>query len=291
MSDTTSPRVRLISFGAPRSFYKYALERLEQQATDFLMIDDFRMYDETALPPDYLGGFGNLSSASEKGFGFWSWKPWIIHRELTLMRKGDILVYLDAGCELNTRGLRKFSAYLDWTSQNDLCLFSTELPQRFWTKRDASLNQRDHFFRNQIVGNALLAKVGDRSLQFAQLWLDLASEDNHRLLRDPEINDLDQNKYFIDHRHDQSVLSETAYRLNIPIFPTDETSPDSMKEKILYPILALRNKSGVSYLPIALSGPILGFIRKILLYILDPSHRARFMKIIKDQISNPWGLK
>ncbi len=41
---------------------------------------------------------------NKRGYGYWVWKPYLISKILKEINDNDILLYLDAGCELNVNG-------------------------------------------------------------------------------------------------------------------------------------------------------------------------------------------
>ena len=43
----------------------------------------------------------------EQGFGYWIWKPYIVYEKLKELNKNDILIYMDAGCEIYCKTLNK----------------------------------------------------------------------------------------------------------------------------------------------------------------------------------------
>jgi hypothetical protein len=233
------PIVKLITFGAGAQHFKDAAERLIAQSKYFSAIDVSKAYSEADLPPDYYELFKGIN-----GYGFFSWKPFLIHAELSKLESNDILIYIDAGCELNKNGIRRFNDYLSYTAKNDVLLFEQQLPNRCWTKNHPKLAYPEHFFRNILVGGIQFLKNNERSRQLIKAWLDLCSYENGILLRDPEANE-PQLQEFIAHRHDQSCLSVSAYLHNIATIP-DETWFQDWSDGKTYPILALRNRTGAS---------------------------------------------
>jgi hypothetical protein len=251
---STFPQIRLITFGAGAQGIQGALSRLERQSKKLSPIDSVKIYREEDLGPDYDLLFGDLRMNFPKGYGLWSWKPYLIKRELSLLREGDILIYLDAGVEINPRGAKRFVEYLDIVAQRQCLLFSQATPHRLWTKPVQALLPSDrHFFRNQIVAGILMFQVGDLSKKLVADWLELCSLDNGTLLVDSAdvggSSEVKQgSKDFKAHRHDQSILSRVVFEQGHPVVG-DETYFEPWSRGKNYPFLALRNKqTGVSWL-------------------------------------------
>ena len=243
---TRNPIVKLITFGGGSTEYRAAAERLIVQSKDFPPIGAGKSYTETDLPPDYYDLFKEVSGIAT-GCGLYSWKPYLVYRELLGLEENDILVYIDAGCELNKSGIRRFDDYLSYTSKNDSLLFEQQHPYRYWTKNHPMLlGYPEHFFRNTFVGGVLFFKNNERARQFVKAWLDLCAFEKGILLKDPA-DDEPQLPEFIRHRHDQSCLTVCAYLHNMAALP-DETWFPNWSEAKDYPILALRNRTGASVL-------------------------------------------
>src|SRR3569832_2262425 len=133
------PIVKLITFGGGGIAYREAANRLITQSTNFPSIDARQAYTDLDLPQDYFQLFRGLADEYPAGYGLYSWKPYLIHAELLKLKKNDILIYIDAGCELNIHGIKRFDDYLSFTSQNDVLLFELQHPNRFWTKNHPKL--------------------------------------------------------------------------------------------------------------------------------------------------------
>jgi hypothetical protein len=222
-SATQRPIVRLISFGAGFRGIEQALKRVSRQAHKFPWIDEVRTYSEADLSEEYLTKMGHLIATDPKGFGLWSWKPFLIEREMNSMKEGDVLVYVDAGIEINPRGAARFTHYLDYLARKDALLFSLDHQHRQWTKNHPLLLDfgRD-YFRNQVVAGILLFRVCDRSRALLTKWKELCELDAGTLLREPDSLSNERHDQLIDHRHDQAVLSKIVFELGFETIP-DET--------------------------------------------------------------------
>jgi len=78
-----------------------AAARVERQAENMGLFDDFKPYDETMLDSDFRSRFESKLRDDIRGFGYWCWKPQVALQALAQMQDGDVLIYVDAGCHLN----------------------------------------------------------------------------------------------------------------------------------------------------------------------------------------------
>jgi hypothetical protein len=277
------PIVKLITFGGGIPGIEQALDRVRRQAEAFPLIDVVEIFEPGDLGKEYFEKFGNLVKQFPRGFGLWSWKPFLVDREIKKLRDGDILIYMDAGCELNPKGAQVFSEYLDYSSRNGFLFFSLGLQHRYWTKPNQLLITEEHYFRNQVSAGVFFIKVSKASKKFVVNWLSLCASDEGFLLKDPDPRqNLDFTK-FHDHRHDQSVLSKVVFDAGIEALPDGTfVLPWSLARG--NPILALRNtQTGFSWVKpaIILPRPLYEFW-KLVTVAISPGSLKR---IIRTRIS------
>ncbi|WP_146182865.1 hypothetical protein [Limnohabitans sp. Jir72] len=158
----------------------------------------------------------------KRGAGYWLWKPEIILQELKTLKIGDVLVYCDAG-RSNYYQLNVFPSRLIKEAIAKGFLLGPTIgqhgPTTRWTKRDAFiLMDMDNIFTHEKplvqAGWSIWTPVPE-SFEFLKEWLFFCSD--ARILTDME-NTLGLPNYcdFIDHRHDQSVLTLLAYKKGAP---------------------------------------------------------------------------
>ncbi len=239
-----NPRVKLISFGAGIPNIDKALARLKKQALKLGYIDDIETYSAQDLDEEYHRKFKESVRLNPKGFGLWSWKPFLIQKASASLREGDVLIYLDAGVEINIRGKNRFLYYLDHVARHDILLFSLGTQHREWTKQDPILLGDDkYYFRNQVVAGVLIFRISDRSKAVIEHWAALCELEGGRLLEENldhhTQSDVSTQKH---HRHDQSVLSRVAFEHEVFTIP-DETYFQPWRRGRNFPFLALRNKA------------------------------------------------
>ncbi|WP_207495313.1 hypothetical protein [Aridibaculum aurantiacum] len=151
---------------------------------------------------------------SKRGNGYWLWKPYLINKHLSLLQDGDYLFYCDSG-SFFTGSINKLIQALERTGQ-DVMVFDLPFVERQYTKADAfkQLGCDTEIFQssNQRLATFVLLKKSAESLKLAKEYLKLCCDRN--VISD-DLSVVANAPDFIDHRHDQSVLSllSKKYRL------------------------------------------------------------------------------
>jgi len=256
------PRIHFITFGGGGRNYERAAKRLVRQSAAFPEIVSAKALVASDLDAGYHAQFPNFAQRYPRGFGLWSWKPYLIKQYMDTMPEGEFLLYLDAGCELNRDGLVRFQDYLAFAQQYDAFITQPFGRNIVWTKSDPRLFPSAEFAKDyQLQSGILLLRNCDRIRSLVLDWLDMCTLDDGYLLKD--VTDEPQRPDFIEHRHDQSCLSAVAAKHRIKGFPDETWFPTSPIRAYLMntankPILALRNTDGISYLP------LMRFVRALL---------------------------
>jgi uncharacterized protein YndB with AHSA1/START domain len=154
----------------------------------------------------------------ERGAGYWLWKPFIIAEALSAMQASEVLIFSDAGIEI----VADLSPLLTIAAaQQEPVLILGYGCCSAWTKRDcfALLNADDARYHRAPMVDAsfLLVRRTDYAMALIHEWLTYCKND--AILTDrPNTCGLPNLKDFVDHRHDQSVLSILAARERIELF-------------------------------------------------------------------------
>jgi len=229
-----------ITFGAGDKNYYEAGERLISQANEMNVFDGTNFYtdDDLKCDPDFWTKHSEFIQNNPRGYGYWLWKSYLIKKKMQQLNDGDILLYLDCGCELDIRKkgilLHFFelvkSSYIIGTSIcNDID----------WTKMDLILKldmlQSKHLLSPQSAAGALLFCVCDKTRQFVNEWYEIGCE-YHNIDDTPSMNK--NFPSFKEHRHDQSIFSLLTKKYNL--FSSDPS--------LHYCVEYRRNKTGISKL-------------------------------------------
>lgn len=154
-----------------------------------------------------------------RGAGYWLWKPYYIYKHLNLINDGDILFYLDSGDSFKPELFRDFESVM---KDRDYILTSGAFLQKHYTKGDCFylMGCDDSKYKNrlQLEAGILVFRKTAKTLEFVRKWLDFCR--NPQIITDSPNLFLENSPGFVDHRHDQSILTNLA---EMDGFSSDET--------------------------------------------------------------------
>lgn len=189
----------LISFGS--NGYNNTLIDLKNSALPFFdEIISYNDKDITELKSLYPKHFEN-----GRGFGYWLWKPYLILKTLNNINDGDIIMYTDSTMRFVTNPSPLFNIL----TTKDILLFSTEYRNSQFIKYDTfygmdSLDEK--YIKGKHVNAAIiLIKKTINTISFITEYLNYCQ--NFKIISDETNSDGNNYDDFIDHRHDQSILS------------------------------------------------------------------------------------
>lgn len=153
----------------------------------------------------------------KRGLGYWLWKPYIILETMNKVNDDDIIFYIDCGDlffpEVDGQ---KMTDVIESLLRYNNCLFiSYGNTNKTWTKKDCFVymdcDYEGCWNAPQLEAGVSYWKVNLKSKEIVQEWLDYCKD--HRILTDSEnVCGLENDPSFIDHRHDQSVLTNVVTR-------------------------------------------------------------------------------
>ena len=202
-----------------------ALHRLGRQASSFgIKKEHICLFTEKELDPEFREKFSHRLILGSKGYGYWCWKPQVVLQMFKRMPENEILLYLDAGCHLNSHGKQRFHYYTDVADRFGLCGFQyyslmgnqTYDPEhhirleREFTKGDIfkyfNVQDCDMIYNTaQFCGGIFLVKNTSQNRQFFQNYLNIF--ENHWNLIDDSSSLFPNFPEFKGNRHDQSIFS------------------------------------------------------------------------------------
>ena len=205
----------LITFG--HNCCAYSKQRALFKAKTVGEFDYVHSFDVDAMTPRFRYVHNDVLK-SERGAGYWLWKPYILLKTLIEnMNEDDIVMYQDAGAYL----LRSAGPLLKLCeqSENGIVVFSLRKIERDYTKQDAFILMNVSFPEVtetfQRLASFVVLRKTCSSIQFIMEWLAylsdrrIASDDTNTLgIPNPES--------FVAHRHDQSVMSLLSKKWGLP---------------------------------------------------------------------------
>lgn len=207
-----------MSFGGPGENYVIRVHQLCEKIkkTSGGFFDEIIPYTHQDLLTDqeFWKKHGDfcMKPINRRGFGYWLWKSYLIKKTLNGLNMGDFLVYTDAGCDFNPRGINRLKEYDSMLTENDFGLIAFQLQagneQIKYTKRilldDFELTDQEKQ-TPLFMATVLVMKKTPVLEEYIDTWYDTACSNNYIYLTDsPRTNEY---REFIDHRHDQSIHS------------------------------------------------------------------------------------
>jgi len=205
----------LINFATP-CFYK-SQKKNSETGKAIGKLDYAISYKPKNIDKEFC--FNNYDILSQKrGAGYWLWKPYFIKKTFDILDYGDYVFYCDSGSEFIESTKSLFDIFYD--KKTDIVLFDVAAgyPEKYYSKRDAFIligADNDKVSEShQRAGTYSIWKKTDFSCEFVDEFLKYSCD--KRVITDID-NELGFQNYlgFVDHRHDQSVLSILSKKYNI----------------------------------------------------------------------------
>lgn len=203
--------------------FKSTLKRVRSEALALHVFDKVIVYTPKDLEGD-IGGF--VTKYSDRGGGYWIWKPYLILRTLQKYPNA-VVVYADAGCSLNAN-MQEWNKWFEVMLENYLLLthyrrnvdygweqaFGTNsVAIETWTRKmamdffDGLFRHRQWHQKEKLWAGFMMVRMGAKPL--LQEWLSLMYLHPEFLVDMQE--EKEQYPSFITHRHDQSLLTALVY--------------------------------------------------------------------------------
>ena len=191
---------------------------------------------------------------SERGAGYWIWKPKIILDKLEEINDNDILVYIDSGCTINNslESKNRFNQYINMVNSHWTGFLRFEL-----THKDSDYTNKycveylSKYFGTdfnlymdsfQLLSTILIIRKNNFTIDFFKKHVEI-------IIKNPKIHTDIYTKNNEIHRHDQSMMSLLYKHMGGSLTIGDETyfknfgSPESKK----YPFWATRLRGKPRY--------------------------------------------
>ena len=207
-------RIHLVTFATPR--FRHRQLFLGWSALANKVVDSVTHWTPNQL---LAAGFENRCSTirlSERGSGFYAWKPFIIQKKLEVATEGDIVFYCDVGRTFPYKLLSgSLQVFLDWMKTHEQSVMPGikipwNGPMSIWTKRDAfvatSLDTPSIHAAAPIQASFSIWINGLDSKKIVAEWMNLSAQ-RQLISDDPSVMGLPELSGYKEHRHDQSLLS------------------------------------------------------------------------------------
>lgn len=206
-----------ITFGAGNQDFIDAGHRLAGQATSTGKFDSVRLFTDMDLRDDleFWSKHSEFILKNRRGYGYWIWKPYIIKKTMDGLADGDILLFLDAGCEIDIRFAKLFDKLFEIV-KTDSIIGSQVCIERRWNKMDLLVEldmlEDRHMIGMQRQSGTNMFYVCDKTRELVRRWYELAC--NYHFIDDsPSV--LPNFPDFREHRHDQSVFSLLTKKMDL----------------------------------------------------------------------------
>jgi hypothetical protein len=243
--------------------------RIVLQAKDLRYFDNIFSCSEKDLDSEFREKFRQKLKVNVRGFGYWCWKPQIITQTLKQLPENDTLLYVDAGCHLNPRGLWRLKEYFAMVEASNAGILAfqarepeppfpydgrwlPDLREKYWTKGDVLdyFGVRDclDVINSQSIGAGIVFfRNCETAHSILQEWKAVFEQDFGNIDDSPSKSE--NLPGFKGHRHDQSIFSVLAKLRGVSTvsayeywYPQPNTKQPDWEVLKNYPILAKRDK-------------------------------------------------
>ena len=238
-----------VTAGLGARSWEGAAHRLGRQAKYSRWFKSVTVFTTTELRqrlPHVFEFHGEFISANARGFGYWIWRPYILQHILKQMPREAVLVYLDAGCELNLGQVQatRLDNYAIHARDFGSLAMRTRYEVRHWCKMDTlvAMGFGPDLRASTLEPGVLFLSATPENLEFINAWIYWSTLNNYHLLDDspsllPNVPD------FIEHRHDQAIFTLLNHgNPSVGIDQQTDFAPDKWQTLGReYPIWTVRN--------------------------------------------------
>ena len=236
------------SFGGDN--FHASAARMLMQASQFNLFEKFVHVTEANLSefaPATFSKYQDFLVPDSVGFGFYTWKSEIVRTVLQLNPEMGVM-YVDAGCEMNSNFIaRQRLKRIMKRARSGSFFHVLQYSEKSYTKQkvldyfdltpqesESPQIQATWFLLSGVLGREVSRRWSSSTLESIELSNDEISIED---------------KSFIQHRYDQSILSCVVKSLGVQ--PTDHRPcfrPVSFKSRVrcfMHPVWSARNRSGI----------------------------------------------
>ena len=252
--DIIKTPIHFITYG--NHVFEKAKLRLINQAKDFYPFKTVKGYGPDDLPEEFKKKFKTILDMKRIG-GYGIWRPIIIKNTLETMNDNEFLIYLDAGCHLNKKGMKRFNEYINLLDNSHYGAMSFQMsgnkgPGGLEIEKRWTIKEIFNYFNVDLssdIGNSgqyldgiLILKKNKHLINLIDEWIKAVND--HPLMFTDYYNKTDQHPEFKENRHEQSVFSILRKLHGSVVIDGDESwmVPFGRGESLNYPFWAARSK-------------------------------------------------
>lgn len=206
-------RIAFVTFADNK--YANSLKRIESEARRFNCFTDFFVFHEKDLDDEFVSELKPW--LYRRGFGYWRWKPYFVKKVIDQIEYGDVIVWADAGCILNSEAENTLLSHIDQArlSEGGLVVFEQIQIEKNWSKRDLLnyLHATEEIENTgQLWAGSWIAVKNQASTKMIDQWYDICR--NHFDLVSDKKSKTPNYPTFVEHRWDQSVFSVLVKKID-----------------------------------------------------------------------------
>lgn len=176
--------------------------------------DSITSYTEEWLKTTEFYSCNKFLLSEKRGAGWWAWKPYIILKKLEEVEDGDVVVYLDTADTIRPG----ITSYLRNILDNEICLLLLGGGKNsVWTKKECFVvmkcDESRFWSAPQIEAGFQVWKKCSKTIEILHQYLEWCC---NRVAVTDTIYFCDNFPEFVDHRHDQSILTNLAIVYDLP---------------------------------------------------------------------------
>ena len=233
--------VHFLSFANRR--YGGSLERIRRESVAMDRFRTIQTVDDRGLGSDYWRVHADTVRRHRRGFGLWTWKPYVVRRSLEALPEGDTLVYCDAGCSLNPEGRSRLEDYLELAADDaaGVLAFSLDGKVGAWTKKATqaafAADTPGMRQREMVMATCVVMRSGPATLELVREWEERMAD---LTIVDDSPSPYGEHPEFRAHRHDQSIFTLLAHGRGLQAIPDETSWEHAWDESRRFPIHARR---------------------------------------------------
>lgn len=207
--------------GGAKNYYDAGI-RIMNQARNIKLFDSLIHITDNDLKndPEFWPKHSQFIENNKIGYGYWIWKPYIIKKTMEKLKDNDILLYCDAGCEIDARDKSKIEHVFKKITTDLICGSEVHPKwgcERNWCKKDLytylKIDDDSALLKtHQRQSGACCYLKCDKTVKLINEWYEIAC--NYHMIDDtPSI--IPNLPGFREHRRDQAIFSLLTKKYNI----------------------------------------------------------------------------